>query len=136
MTSAQVGVRSAELALALAQSEAQRTETLVKGGALATRDLEAAVNAVATAQSQLAAARARLSSAQAQLADTTVRAPITGVISDKAANTGDIVTTGTALYTIIDPSSMRFEASVPAEELASVSRWGESVEFQVRGYPD
>ena len=49
VTSAQVGVRSAEAALALAQSEAQRTETLVKGGALATRDLEAALNAVATA---------------------------------------------------------------------------------------
>lgn len=133
VTSAQVGVRSAEAALALAQSEAQRTEALVKGGALATRDLEAAVNAVATAQSQLAAARARLSSAQAQLADTTVRAPITGVISDKAANTGDIVTTGTALYTIIDPSSMRLEASVPSDQIGGLKR-GVPVDFTVRGY--
>lgn len=133
VTSAKVGVESADAALKLAQSEAQRTESLVKGGALAQRDLENAQNAVATAQSQLAAARARLSSAQAQLGDTVVRAPITGVVSDKAANAGDVVTPGTALYTIIDPSSMRLEASVRSDEIGALKP-GIPVEFTVRGY--
>ncbi len=40
VASAKVAVQSAEAALKLAQSEAQRTESLVKGGALAQRDLE------------------------------------------------------------------------------------------------
>jgi RND family efflux transporter MFP subunit len=133
--SAEIAVRSAEAALTLAQSEAQRTETLVKGGALAQRDLENAQNAVANARSLLAAARARLSTAQSALADTIVRAPITGVISDKAANTGDVVTPGTALYTIIDPSSMRLEASVPSDQIAGLEP-GVPVEFTVRGYAD
>jgi RND family efflux transporter MFP subunit len=131
--SAKVAVASAEAALTLAQSEAQRTESLVKGGALAQRDLENAQNAVVNAQSQLAAARARLASAQAQLGDTVVRAPITGVISDKAANAGDVVTPGTALYTIIDPSSMRLEASVRSDEIGALKP-GMPVEFTVRGY--
>jgi RND family efflux transporter MFP subunit len=133
VTSAQVAVESAEAALTLARSEAQRTESLVKGGALAQRDLENAQNAVVTAQSQLAAAKARLSSAQAQLADTVVRSPITGVVSDKPANAGDVVTPGTALYTIIDPSSMRLEASVRSDEIGAL-RPGIPVEFTVRGY--
>jgi RND family efflux transporter MFP subunit len=133
VTSAKVGVESAEAALKVAGSEAQRTESLVKGGALAQRDLENAQNAVATAQSQLAAARARLSSAQAQLADTVVRAPLTGVVSDKPANEGDVVTPGTALYTIIDPSSMRLEASVRSDEIGALKP-GIPVEFTVRGY--
>jgi RND family efflux transporter MFP subunit len=133
VTSARVAVESAEAALQLARSEAQRTESLVKGGALAQRDLENAQNAVATAQSQLAAARARLSSAQAQLGDTVVRAPITGVVSDRPANAGDVVTPGTALYTIIDPSSMRLEASVRSDEIGALEP-GLPVEFRVRGY--
>ena len=133
VASARVEVQSAEAALKLARSEASRTESLVQGGALAQRDLENAQNAVVTAQSQLAAARARLSSAQTQLGDTVVRAPLSGVISDKAANAGDVVSPGTALYTVIDPSSMRLEASVPADEIGALQP-GVPVEFTVRGY--
>ncbi len=128
-----VAVTSAANALKVAQSELQRTESLVKGGALAQRDLENARNVVANAESQLAAARARGSSARAQLSDTVVRAPIAGVVSDKAVNTGDVVSPGTALYTIIDPTSMRLEASVPSDQIGSL-RPGAPVVFTVRGY--
>jgi RND family efflux transporter MFP subunit len=131
--SAAVAVSSAENALKLAQSELQRTERLVSGGALAERDLENARNAVANAESQLAAARARAASVRAQVADLTVTAPIAGVISDKAVNTGDVVAPGAALYTIIDPSSMRLEASVPSEQIGGL-RPGATVQFTVRGY--
>lgn len=132
--SARVNVRSAENALRLAQSELQRTEMLVKGGALAERDLDNARNAVATAEAQLATARARLATTEQQLADTTVESPLTGVVSVKSANAGDVVQPGTALLTVIDPSSMRLEASVPSERIGEV-RIGSEVTFQVRGYP-
>lgn len=132
---ASVAVTSSENALAVARSELQRTERLVEGGALAARDLENARNAVANAESQVAAARARDSSARAQLADTVVRAPISGVVSEKAVHTGDVVSPGTLLYTIIDPSSMRLEASVPSDQIGSL-RPGVPVVFTVRGYED
>jgi RND family efflux transporter MFP subunit len=44
-----------------------------------------------------------------------------------------VVVPGTELFRIIDPSSMRLEASVPSEDL-SVLRIGADVEFTVRGY--
>jgi RND family efflux transporter MFP subunit len=131
--SADVAVTSASAALQLAQSELQRTETLVKGGALAQRDLENARNAVVNAEAQLAAARARSSTVRSQLADTVVRAPIDGVVSEKAVNTGDVVAPGAELYTIIDPSSMRLEASVPSDQIGRLQR-GAPVVFNVRGY--
>lgn len=133
VTSEQVAVRSAEAALQLAESEARRSEALVAGGALARRDLETAQNAVATARSQLAAARARLASAGARLGDTVVRAPIGGIVSSKSASTGDVVTVGAALCTIVDPSSMRLEASVPSDQIQGL-RPGVEVRFTVRGY--
>jgi RND family efflux transporter MFP subunit len=49
-------------------------------------------------------------------------------------STGDVVSVGTALYTVVDPSSMRLEASVPAEQLGQV-RLGAQVRFTVNGYP-
>lgn len=132
LASAQAGVKSAENALVVARNEAARTEALVKGGALAARDLEQARNMVSGAEAQVAAAKARERSAWQQLDDTNVRAPIGGIVSDRPANAGDIVSPGTPLATIIDPSSMRLEAAVASDQVSLV-RPGAKVRFRVRG---
>lgn len=133
--SAQSAVRSAEQGLQLAEREAARTETLVRGGALAERELEAARNAVATAQAQLAEARSRLAAAETQLGKLTIRAPIDGIVAARPANVGDVVSPGTELLRIIDPRSMRLEAAIQSEGLSAV-KVGLTVRFEVRGYPD
>lgn len=132
--SAEAAVRSAETTLGVAKSEAQRTDALVKGGALAARDLEQANNAVSTAQAQQAAATARLRSVDQQLADTVVKAPFSGVVSARPASIGDVVSNGTPLLTIIDPSSMRLEAQVPSDQIDQVKQ-GTKVHFTIRGAP-
>jgi len=135
VSSAQTGVSSARTALTIATDEAARVESLVKGGAMAPRDLDMANNAVAGARAQLAAAEARLTSARQQMSDTVLRAPISGIVSSKTASTGDVVSPGTPLFSVIDPSSMRLEASVPSDQLSRL-RVGAPVEFTVRGYPE
>jgi membrane fusion protein (multidrug efflux system) len=131
--SAQSAVRSAENALGVATREAERADTLVKAGALAARDLDVARSAVSAAEAQLADARNRLAAAERELADAIISAPIAGIISRKSVNTGDVVAIGTELFTIIDPSSMRLEASVPSDDLRELKR-GSMVGFRVRGY--
>jgi len=131
--SAMSAVRNAENQLVVAQREMERTETLVKAGALAARDLDVARQAVTSAESQLADVKSRLASADRQLADTVLRAPIDGIIAKKPVNTGDVVSVGAELFIIIDPSSMRLEASVPADDLSHL-RVGATVDFTVRGY--
>lgn len=132
--SAEAAVRSAETALDVARSEAERTKSLVDGGALAARDLEQAQNGVSAAEAQLEAARARLTSVEQQLDDTIVRAPFSGIVSARPASIGDVVAPGTELFTIIDPSSMRLEASVPSDQVPQL-RAGALVRFTIRGIP-
>lgn len=133
-SSAQVAVRSVESALAVARAEAERTRALVAGGALASRDLEQAQNTVSAAEAQVAAAQARLSSVEQQIDDTSVKAPFTGVVSARPASVGDVVSPGGELLTIIDPSSMRLEASVPSDQVPQL-RPGAKVRFTIRGIP-
>ena len=132
---------SARSALASAQSNAtnasrelERARTLVAAGAIAQRDLEGAQNLNTAAQAQLAAARAQVAAAEKNLANTRITAPFTGVVAARQVSAGDVVAPGAALFTVIEPGSMRLEASVPAEQLASV-RVGVPVSFTVSGYP-
>lgn len=132
--SAKSQVRSAELALEVAKRNLERSETLARAGAIADRDLETATWNATNAEAQLADAKARLASAEKQVQYTTVRAPFAGVVSERSASAGDVVQTGGALYTIIDPASLRFDGTVPAEEVGRLER-GAPVEFAVSGYP-
>ena len=131
--SAQSAVRSAEMQLQVAQREAERTQQLVTAGALAAREVDLARNNVTTADAQLADARSRLVAAERQLEDANIRSPINGVVAGRTVNAGDIVTVGQELFTVVDPSSMRLEASVPSESLPEL-RIGAPVSFAVRGY--
>ncbi len=131
--SAASSLKSAENQLAVARRETERTQQLVSAGALAARDLELARNNETAVEAQLADARSRLVTAQTQLGHAVLRAPIAGIVSDRPANRGDVVSPGTAIFTIIDPSSMQLEASVPSEELGAL-RVGAEVSFTVRGY--
>lgn len=131
--SAGSAVRSAENQLSVARREAERTEKLVNAGALAARDLDVVQNNITAAEAQLADAKARLASADRALGDTVIRAPFQGIVSRRSVNIGDVVSSGTELFTIIDPSSMRLEGSVPSDDLRAL-RVGAAVEFMVRGY--
>jgi RND family efflux transporter MFP subunit len=131
--SAMSAVRSAENQVSVARREAERAEQLVTAGALAQRDLDVARQNVTTADAQLADARARLVTAEKQLGDAVIRSPLDGIVARRAVNAGDVVSVGTELFTVIDPSSMRLDASVPADSLSQL-RVGATVKFNVRGY--
>jgi len=117
----------------VAQREQERSEKLVTAGAIAARDLDVAKNSVTGAEAQVAEAKARLVTATKQLGDAVIHSPIDGVVSRRSVNRGDVVSTGTELFVVIDPSSMRLEASVPSESLSEL-KIGATVDFEVRGY--
>jgi RND family efflux transporter MFP subunit len=133
--SARSAVTTAQSSYDIARRNLSRNETLERAGAIAERDLEQARNAVLGAQAQLSTARAQLSNITKQLDKASVQAPFSGVVATRQANAGDVVTPGTALFTVVDPGSMQLEASVPAEALAQV-RVGMPVDFKVNGYPN
>lgn len=132
--SAKSTVASAQQAAELAKRNAERSERLAKAGAIAQADLESAESQATAAASQLADAEARLALARKQLDQTMVRAPLNGIVSERSVDAGDVVQVGNALVTVVDPSSMKLEAAVPAQDIGSIAM-GQHVEFEVRGYP-
>ena len=133
--SARSAVTSAQSAAEVAQRNLERNERLATAGAIADRDLESSRSQNVAAQSQLADAKARLTLQEKQLADAQIRAPFNGIISNRKVSGGDVVQPGGEMFTVIDPTSMRLEASVPASQLNAI-RIGSPVLFSVSGYPD
>lgn len=132
--SARSAVTTAQANLTVAQHEVDRSEALLKAGAIAERAAEQSRAQLTAAHAQLATAQAQAASADKMLSNTRITAPFTGIVSARPVNAGDVVSPGTALVTIVDPSTMRLEASVPAEALSAV-RLGAPVDFSVTGYP-
>jgi membrane fusion protein, multidrug efflux system len=131
--SAKSAVSSAETTNAVAQRNLQRSQTLLQAGAIAQRDLETAQTQASGAQSALADARSRLAAATKNFENTRIVAPFAGVVSQKSVSAGDVVQPGGALFTVVDPSTMRLVAAVPSDQLAMV-RVGTDVTFTVTGY--
>ena len=132
--SARAAVTTAQNTVDLNKRQLERSEALLKAGAIAERDLELVRNQYSAAEAQLANARAQLANAEKQLSKATIAAPFTGIVSARQVSAGDVVQPGGALYTIVSPASMRLEASVPADQLSAV-RIGAPVDFTVSGYP-
>jgi len=132
--SARSGLAAAEVAADLAARELARAEKLAAAGAIADRDLENARRANLVATTAMFDARARLAQAQKQVDATNVLTPYAGIVSERFVNPGDVVAPGAPLFVVVDPATMKLEAAIPAEQLATV-RVGAPVRFAVTGYP-
>ncbi len=133
--SARSAVRSAQASADLARRNAERADALHQAGAIADRDLEAARGAAAAADANLADAKSRLASADKMLSNATVRAPFRGVVSERPASVGDALQPGSPILTVVDPTQLKLEASVPADHLSEL-RVGSKVEFTIQGSAD
>ena len=133
--SAKSALTSAQTAADYAARQAQRYDTLATAGAVSARDRETVIQSNAQAQAALADAQARLVGAAKQVAYTVVRAPFAGVVAERSVSAGDVVQPGTMLFTVVDPSALQLQASVPADQIAAV-QVGQPVTFTLNGYGD
>lgn len=135
LTSAEASARAAEQAYEQAERQFQRMTKLRETGMISTQQLEDVEIQRNSAQSELEAARTRVVSARQQLERTEVRAPFDGVVSDRKVSAGDTAAVGKELMQVIDPSSMRFEGRVSADNIGEVTA-GQRVSFRVHGFAD
>lgn len=87
------------------------------------------------AEARLAAARAALDNAKLQLAYTKVQAPLTGVVSKKQVEVGQLVAPGQPLLTIVDPTHTWVTANFKETQLGDMKP-GQVVRLDVDTYPD
>lgn len=118
LAEAQAGVATARNDLALASADLQRALRLVAEDAVAKSEVDALRARVNAANAALAAAQARVRSSSLDVEFTTVRAPISGRISDRRIDPGNLVAAGdgpaaTLLTTIVatDPLYFTFDGS-------------------------
>jgi RND family efflux transporter MFP subunit len=111
LATAKTGVGSAEAALTAAQTRAQETAS----------PSAAAPAQIAAQQSAVQEARAALQAAQQAAAQLAVKAPFPGVISATMVSAGQQVAPGTAVATLVDPTTMQAVVQVPAAEIGLVA---------------
>ena len=135
LASTESASRAAAQSFEQAERQFQRMTTLRGSGMASAQQVEDAEIRRNNAQSDLEAAKTRVVMARQQLQRTEVRAPFDGVVSDRKVSAGDTAQVGKELLKVIDPTSMRFEGLVSADNIGSVKA-GQGVNFRVNGYPD
>lgn len=118
LAEAQAQVSSASTALALARSEYARASRLISDEAVSAEEVDSLRARVQSAQAQLAAAQAQVRSRALNVEFTRIRAPVTGRVSDRRVDIGNLVAgdaaaNATVLTTInaLDPIYFTFEGS-------------------------
>lgn len=148
LTKAKSDVASAQEGLDAAQRLYQNRQALFKEGALAQKLVDDAKVALVQAQSQFDtatqhlaslqnagqsaqlksseaqtdAAKAHYESSAAQSSYGEVRSPISGVVAERGVNVGDVASSGSALFSIVDISRIVARANVPVNEATALRR--------------
>ena len=133
LASAEAAARAAGQAQEQAQRQLDRVTQLRGSGMASAQALDDAEMRRNNAQSEAEAARARAVVARQQLQRTEVRAPFDGIVSDRKVSAGDTAQIGKELVKVIDPTSMRFEALISADDIGQVKP-GQAVHFRATGY--
>jgi multidrug efflux pump subunit AcrA (membrane-fusion protein) len=115
----------------VSQSEYDQRKTQVEASR---QQYESAKNAAEQQYQALQGARARVTLARKALADTTVRAPFSGLVVQRLVSTGDYVTRGMKIAQVVRITPLRIELTVPEQFVASVNV-GQPVSFSVDAFP-
>jgi len=127
VTAAQKEVSSAESELALAQSTLKRYQQLYDKKSVSPQEFDEIKTRSQAAEARRDMARAgearagaALTQARTSLADTQVRAPFAGVVTEKKADAGTFASPGTPLFTLEDTRNYRLEATVDESDIRVV----------------
>jgi membrane fusion protein (multidrug efflux system) len=123
---AQANLTAAKAQKDLAEQECQRTEQLLKTGAITKSEYDRQMTQCTSAREQVAAAAARASMMSKSVADGLVRAPFDGIVSEKNISPGEWVQPGKPLFTLVKDDPLKVALSVPEAAVEHVKE-GEKV---------
>jgi len=109
-------------------------DTTNSGYKVAEAKYEDSLDEARNRQALLAQRRSELEIANQQLADTTLYAPIRGMIRQRTANVGQYLAAGTPVVTVVQMDPLRLRTAVPEREARAI-RVGQPVRVTVEGAP-
>jgi membrane fusion protein, heavy metal efflux system len=145
LASAEQEVQRAQAAETLAVRQRDRAERLLKLTAISREQFENAQQEVRNAETATRQAKIAVTKARTHLIEyldikpesdedeIPIRAPAAGIVVDRKATTGTVVSTGQELFRIADPRSLWLIAAVNESDLPAL-RIGQNVRVTVRAY--
>lgn len=103
-------------------AEEQRFKRLVTQNSAAQTNLDEAISNVAVTRSELAAAQARLVQARERLARTELRAPFSGIVTERYRQTGEWAAGGDAVVRLVDTESLAITVRIPSDSLQFIQQ--------------
>lgn len=129
---AQQSADAAKAQIDIVQRAYDNNKALVNQGFISATALETSAASLAAARSTHASALAGVDLARKSLEDTVLKAPISGIISQRAAQPGERVGVEARVVEIIDISRLELEANLGAAESVDV-RVGQQAKLQFEG---
>lgn len=146
IAASQSRVNSLQSQLKLAQTKSQRRQKLYSSGAISREQLDEATTDVNTFQARLNEAKsrldelragtrpekiaaqqasleqlnARLASLQLEIEQSTLKAPFSGRIDKRLVDEGTVVSTGEAIYTLVEGNALEVHIGVPVDTAAQI----------------
>lgn len=123
---------SAKAQVEVVQRQYDNNKALVEQGFISKTSLDTSLANLNAAQATYKAAQAATEISSKLVADSVLRAPIAGQVSQKLAQTGERVGVDTRILEIVDVSRLELEAALGAADSVKV-RVGQTAELQIEG---
>jgi RND family efflux transporter MFP subunit len=132
---AEANVATARTQKDAAQAECARYDRLFQRGVITQQEYDRQTTNCKTAQTSTAAAETHVEVAKETLSNGTVRAPFSGLVSERYVSVGEYVMPSTRVAHIVDIDPLRLELTIPEQSMSAV-RQGLKVEFSVAAFPE
>jgi membrane fusion protein, multidrug efflux system len=132
VTQAQRSADAAKAQVDIAQRGYDNNKALVNQGFISSTALETSAASLAGAKSTYASAQAAVDVARKSLDDTVLKAPISGIVSQRSAQPGERVGIDARVVEIIDISRLELEAALAASDSVDV-RVGQQAALRFEG---
>lgn len=132
LQAAEAQINEAKASLRLAETTRERQAFLVENDLLSSQSFDEVETQVDAANARLAAAEAQASSLRIQIELSSIRAPFSGVITERTADEGAISAPGIPLLTLVETGALEIRIGVPVE-IASRLIVGNPHDMRVEG---
>lgn len=143
------GMETARLNLEMAQRSYDRTKTLLETKVVTQSQLDDSQTKLDLAKtafdnssrqyqtitgSGLAQAQAQVNFIEVQISNSTITSPISGIVTNRNINVGEITSTNTALFTVAELSTLKLQGNVSQDDVVRLSV-GDKVDVTVDALP-
>jgi RND family efflux transporter MFP subunit len=134
--SAQADLASARASLDQSEAFERRQKKLLTERVISANEYDSALRQLRTTQAVFDATQARLKSAEEQLSYTELKSDAAGVITEKGAEVGEVMTAGQMVLKVAQQSGRDGVFNVPAQAIRDGLSLGQEVEVWLADHPD